>query len=106
VRKPPNGQSKEFSMKGFLANSQPAHDACNDGYVVRLLDADGEPTVTMYPGTIADYGRDERDEEIASLRDALEQAEACMSIVAPRWNVKEYRRILGVVRKALKRADK
>jgi N-acetyl-beta-hexosaminidase len=35
-------------------------------------------------------------------REALEQAEAVFSIVMPRSNAAEYRRVLGVVRAALK----
>ena len=38
---------------------------------------------------------------VAALVDALIQAEACMSIVVPRSDMAEYRRILGVVRAAL-----
>lgn len=40
--------------------------------------------------------------EIARLRKALDEAEACMSIVEPRSDKAEYLRILGVVRDALK----
>ncbi|MET3481501.1 hypothetical protein [Methylobacterium sp. 1973] len=39
--------------------------------------------------------------ENARLRSALVEAEACMSIVAPRSDKAEYLRILGVVRAAL-----
>jgi hypothetical protein len=38
------------------------------------------------------------------MAEALRQAEACMSIVAPRSSAAEYRRILGVVRSALNKA--
>lgn len=41
---------------------------------------------------------------IAELVEALDQAEACMSIVEPRSDTKEYVRILGVIRAALERA--
>lgn len=40
-----------------------------------------------------------------SALDALRQAEACMSIVEPRSDKAEYLRILGVVRKAIARAE-
>lgn len=50
----------------------------------------------------------ERDAELSILRarvetqhDTLTQAEACMSIVMPRSDMAEYRRILGVIRAAL-----
>ena len=39
------------------------------------------------------------------MREALVQAEACMSIVTPRSDKAEYLRILGVVRAALAAAD-
>lgn len=38
---------------------------------------------------------------VEEMRDALEQTEACMSIVEPRSDAAEYRRILGVIRAAL-----
>lgn len=55
-------------MSAFLKDSTEAHAACSEGYIVELLDVDGNPNVTMYPGTIADYGRDKRDDEIERLR--------------------------------------
>jgi len=43
-----------------------------------------------------------KDAEIARLTDALDQAEAVISIVEPRSDKAEYLRVLGVVRAALK----
>ena len=44
--------------------------------------------------------------EIERLRSALIEAEACMTIVAPRNNTAVDVRILGVVRAAIKAAEK
>jgi hypothetical protein len=41
---------------------------------------------------------------VAKLEAALDEAEAVLSIVMPRSNAVEYRRVLGVVRAALKDA--
>jgi hypothetical protein len=54
--------------------------------------------------TLADLRRHDQmdlEAENRALREALKEAEAVLSIIMPRSNAAEYRRVLGVVRAAL-----
>lgn len=101
----PLGITQELIREGLAVVAKKYEQNGRSCQEVVLTDA-GRVLLSAAPLTTSD---DKASSSVAAavaamMRDALVQAEACMSIVEPRSDKAEYLRILGVVRTALSAA--